>query len=163
MMKKAVVGLLVLASLAAVVAGVGAAYSLTQAPMHRGGFGWGDGVRGGYGWGNQTQVTTSETLLEGTLSDADWRYIEVSSSSGVTRIAAPGLWQVNGQTVTFFKLFAEDKLNIGDNVRIVVVTVTATMPNGATFTVSYAKQITDLTTGLEATALQPQLRRGTAA
>ncbi|MDJ0273057.1 MAG: hypothetical protein NYU40_02110 [Aigarchaeota archaeon] len=162
-MKRAVVGLLVLASLAAVVAGMGAAYSLMQTPLHRGGFGWGDGARGGYGWWNQTQVTTSESVLEGTLSDADWRYLEVSSSSGVTRIAAPGLWQVDGQTVTFFKLFAEDKLNIGDNVRIVVVTVTASMPNGGTYTVSYAKQITDLTTGVDATAVQPLLRRGTAA
>ncbi|MEM0349939.1 MAG: hypothetical protein QXD24_07165 [Candidatus Caldarchaeum sp.] len=162
-MRKILVGLLVLASLAAVVAGVGAAYSMTQAPLHRGVFGWDDGVRGGFGWRNQTQVTTSESVLEGVLSDADWRYLEVSSGDGVTRIAAPGLWQVNGETVTFFKLFAEDQLNIGDNVRIVVVTLTATMPNGATYTVSYAKQITDLTTGVDATAIRPQLRQGTAA
>ncbi|MDW8062604.1 MAG: hypothetical protein RMI43_00355 [Candidatus Caldarchaeum sp.] len=153
-MNRIVVASVFLAALAVLVTGLAVVNAVNAAPLHRGGHRWGPP------WLNQTQTTTVEMTVEGILTNADWGYIEVKSGDVVTKIAAPKLWQLNGQPITFFKLFAEDKLNIGDNVRVVAVTITVTKPNGATMSITFAKQITDLTTGVDVTAQTPGGPRG---
>ncbi|MEM2765640.1 MAG: hypothetical protein QXG75_00735, partial [Candidatus Caldarchaeum sp.] len=70
-------------------------------------------------------------------------------------IAAPQRWTVNGQTKSWFKLFAEDSLNIGDRVRATVLTVTLTRPTGVTVTAQILKAVSDLSTGVDAAAILP--------
>lgn len=148
-MRKAVLASVVLAVLAVLVTGLAAVNALGASPAHRGEH------RRGPPWLNQTQVTTSETTIEGVLNDADWGYIEVKTGETTTRIAVPHVWRQGDRTLSFFKLFSQDLLNIGDNVKVVVVTATFTKPNGVTISITYAKQITDLTTGVEVTAQRP--------
>jgi hypothetical protein len=92
---------------------------------------------------------------EGTISDADVGYLIISTVGGEVRLAAPPVWTYHGERRSLFRLFAEDLLNIGDRVRIVVLTVQATRPNGMTTTVSISKTITDLSTGVEVYAVLP--------
>ncbi len=115
------------------------------------------GWRRGWGWFalDQTQVATSESVVEGTISDADLGYLVISTAEGEVRLAAPAMWIYQGGRVSLFRLFAEDLLNIGDRVRITVLTVQATRPNGMTTTVSIAKTITNLSTGVEVYAVLP--------
>jgi hypothetical protein len=115
--------------------------------------GWGRGWR----WHdlNQTQIVTSESVVEGTISDADVGYLIISTVGGEVRLAAPPVWTYHGERRSLFRLFAEDLLNIGDRVRVVVLTVQATRPNGMTTTVSISKTITDLSTGVEVYAVLP--------
>ncbi len=118
-----------------------------------------DGWRRGWRWHglNQTQIVTSESVVEGTISDADVGYLLISTTEGEVRLAAPLVWTYHGERRSLFRLFAEDQLNIGDKVRIVVLTVQVTRPNGMTTTVSISKTITDLSTGVEVYAVLPAM------
>ncbi|MEM1942986.1 MAG: hypothetical protein QXO30_05810 [Candidatus Caldarchaeum sp.] len=147
-MKKMVAATVLLAVLAALVAGVSAVNALNPSPMHGVGRG-----RGGPFMGN---ATTTESIVEGVVVDADYGLVVVRSDGGELRLAAPRLWSVRGENKTWFRLFADDDINIGDNVRLVVVTVSHTNLRGATITVQIVKTITDLTTGVEASAVQYQ-------
>ncbi len=149
-MRKALAATLVLASVAAIVAGLAAVNAVNYSrPLH-----WGRGPGGP--WLNNTQITTSETGIEGIISDADWGYLVITTSAGEVRVAAPHLWNVQGQTTTFFKLFAQDKLNIGDQIKGTILTVEITRPNGATTRTQILKTLTDLNTGLDAAAILPR-------
>ena len=148
-MKRALVATLVLASVAAVVAGIAVVNAVNYAqPLH-----WGRG-RGGP-WLNNTQITPSETGIEGVISYADYGYMVVSTSAGEIRVAAPHTWSSQGQTITYFRMFAEDKLNIGDRVRATVLTVEITWPSGVVTRAQILKKVSDLNTGFEATAVLP--------
>ncbi|MDW8083644.1 MAG: hypothetical protein RMI49_00375 [Candidatus Caldarchaeum sp.] len=138
----------VLASLTILVTGLAVVNAANPTTGHRGAHRWGPPML------NQSQTTASESVIEGVLTDADWAYIEVKSGQTTYLVAAPRIWQLNGRATSFFKLFAEDQLNIGDNVKVTAVTITFTKPNGATVTITYAKHIVDLDTGVEVTALR---------
>ncbi|MEM4280890.1 MAG: hypothetical protein QW470_00740 [Candidatus Caldarchaeum sp.] len=155
-MKRMVAATVLLASLATLVAGLAAVNALAAShavgPSHR--WGWGRG--GGGFWHNYTQVTISEDAVEGVVVDADWGYLVVNTNNGEVRLAAPHLWTVQGQRKTWFKLFADDSLNIGDRVRATVLSITVTKPSGVTTTARILKSISDLSTGVEASAILPQ-------
>ncbi len=104
---------------------------------------------------NQTQIATTESVVEGTIIDADVGYLVISTAEGELRLAAPFVWTYQGERRSVFRLFAEDLLNIGDRVRIVVLTVEATRRNGVTISLSIAKTITDQSTGATVYAVLP--------
>jgi len=58
-----------------------------------------------------------------------------------------------------YKLFAQDKLNIGDQIKGTVLTVEITRPNGATTRTQILKTVTDLNTGFDAAAVLPNYLR----
>ncbi|MEM1946023.1 MAG: hypothetical protein QW614_00415 [Candidatus Caldarchaeum sp.] len=151
-MKKMVLATVLLASLATLVAGLAAVNALgappSAHPLHSRGVGGGP-------WYNNTQVTAVETVIDGVIVDAEGHYLVVGTGSGEIRIAAPQRWTVNGQTKSWFKLFAEDSLNIGDRVRATVLTVTLTRPTGVTVTAQILKAVSDLSTGVDAAAILP--------
>ncbi|MEM0384792.1 MAG: hypothetical protein QXS57_02585 [Candidatus Caldarchaeum sp.] len=147
-MKRLVAATAVLAAVAALVAGFSAVNALNPSPVH----GLGRG-RGGPWMGN---ATTTESVVEGVVVNADHGLIVVSSGGQELRLSAPRLWSVRGETKTWFRLFADDDVNIGDNVRLIVVTISHTSPRGATITIQVVKTITDLSTGVEASAVQRQ-------
>ncbi len=92
-MRKALAATLILASVAAIVAGLAAVNAVNYAlPLH-----WGRGPGGP--WFNNTQITTSETSIEGIVSDADWGYLVITTSAGEVRVAAPhyGMYKVRRQ------------------------------------------------------------------
>lgn len=101
-------------------------------------------------------TTTTESIVEGAVVDADYGLVVVRSDGQELRLAAPRLWSVRGENKTWFRLFADDDINIGDNVRLVVLTVSHTNQRGATITIQIVKIITDLTTGVEASAVHHQ-------
>ncbi|MCS7136908.1 MAG: hypothetical protein NZ941_00885 [Candidatus Caldarchaeum sp.] len=148
-MKKIVVATVLLAAVATLVAGVSAINALNAYPLHHPG-------RGGRGGPWQFNATTTESVVEGVVVDADMGYLVVRTSSGDIRLTAPKLWSTDGQNKTWFRIFADDNVNIGDSVRLVVLTITHNTPRGATITIQTVKSITDLTTGFQASAVLPR-------
>lgn len=139
-----------LAVVAVLVTGFAVVNAFDSVPAGRGSHGW----RGP--WSNQTQTTVTETTIEGVITDADFRYIEIDST---TRLAAPMVWQHGDRKISLFKLFANDLLNIGDRVKLTVVTVSMTRPSGVTTSFTYVKQIIDYDTGVTVQALTPMARQ----
>ena len=117
--------------------------------------------RGGWMHGPHHNFTISseEISVSGVIGDADYGFMVVSTEGGSLRIAAPRFWTVNGERVSYFRLFAEDYLNKGDSVEITVLRLTLERSDGSTVVKHVAKTIRDLTTGVEATAVPPSWPR----
>jgi len=142
----------VLAVVAVLVTGLAVVNAFDNVPAGRGNH------RMGGPWHNRTQTTVTETTLEGVISDADMRYIEITAGESAAKLVAPMVWLHGEERVTFFKLFATDLLNIGDRVKVTVVTVSFTRSSGVTTTITYVKQIIDLDTGITVLAPSPAVR-----
>lgn len=100
-------------------------------------------------------VTFEEISVSGVIGDAEYGFMVVSTESGSLRVAAPRFWTVNGESVSYFRLFAEDYLNKGDRVEITVLRLTLERSDGSTVVKYVAKSLRDLTTGVEATSVLP--------
>jgi len=159
-MNRTAVAGIVIASLTVVLLAAAVVNAVPSATPLNGGRWWNNTTHPYYGWkgpghgrywGNVT-VTTTQTTVEGVIVDADWGYVVVRTASGDVKAATPHLWTVEGQTITWFRLFADDKLNIGDNVRLTLNQISITGPNGSTLTKTIVVNINDLSTGVEASA-----------
>jgi len=107
-----------------------------------------------WGPGNYT-FSVEEAVVSGRLTGLDYRYLVIETGEERIMVRTTTMWLlVNGERYSLLRLAFEDRLNAGDEVRLTVYRVTVTRPDGLQNSFYVLRQITDLTTGLQASAPQ---------
>lgn len=122
---------------------VGAGAGAGPRMMHLRGRGW-------HGPRENFTATVEEVQLAGRLVELDKGFLVIESGGGRIAVRTPMWLVVDNQTVSLLKLAFEDRLNMGDEVRIVANRVTVTRADGSQTSFYVLKELIDLTTGLEA-------------
>ena len=98
-------------------------------------------------------VSTEELQLSGRLVELDRGYMVVETLTGRVVVKTPMWLLVDNESVSLVRLAFENKLNIGDEVQLVVYRVTVARQDGTQSSFYILKELVDLTTGLQATRL----------
>ncbi|MEM4404304.1 MAG: hypothetical protein QXR28_00340 [Nitrososphaerota archaeon] len=110
---------------------------------------------GGWRSGGLGNFTASSDVvqLSGRLVELDLRRLVVDTGVEQVNVRTPMWLSVNNESVNLVRLAFEDKLNMGDEVQLTALKVTVTLSDGSQRTFYILRELVDLTTGLEATAL----------
>ncbi|MEM1966890.1 MAG: hypothetical protein QXO86_03330 [Nitrososphaerota archaeon] len=117
--------------------------------------------RGWFGPRANYTATVEEVQLEGRLTELDKGYLVIESGGERYTVKTPMWLFVDNQSVSLVRLAFEDRLNAGDQVKIVANRVTVSRNDGSEASFYVLRQLVDLTTGLEAShPLLRQMRAG---